>query len=93
MPRQYLRTLDIDFTNESDETVCDSCQPAKASKIYNCKSQKLAKYPYQFVHTDLVGPINPAGFGGERYFFTSPMTLPGIPRPVQGIRRAISSGA
>lgn len=24
----------------------------------------------EFVHTDLVGPIKPVGFAGERYFFT-----------------------
>lgn len=68
--RQYLRTFGISFFNEPDETVCDSCQRAKGIKIYNREPQKRAEYPYQFIHTDFVGPINPVGFGGERYFFT-----------------------
>ena len=55
--------------NEPDEIVYDSCQRAKATKIYNCEPQKRADYPYQFIHTHLVGLINPLGFGRERYFF------------------------
>lgn len=57
--------------DDSEKHVCDSCQRAKATKIYNRhEPQKRATTAYQFVHTDLVGPINPVGFGGERYFFT-----------------------
>ena len=51
--------------------MCDNCQRAKATKIYNRHDpQKRASETYQFILTDLVGPINPVGFGGERYFFT-----------------------
>ncbi len=67
--RQYLWSLDIDFTNEPDEIVCNSCQQTKKTKIYNRKPQKRAEYLYQFIHTHLVGLINSLGFGGERYFF------------------------
>lgn len=69
-PRQYLRTLDIDFTNEPDEIVCDSCLRAKATKIYNRKTQKRAEYLYYFIYTNLVILINFLEFGGELYFFT-----------------------
>lgn len=68
--RQYLKRLDIDYTNESGNLVCDSCQRAKATNIYNWSPQERAKRPYQFIHIDLVGPISIQGFGGERYFFT-----------------------
>lgn len=39
-------------------------------QTYNRDPQKRSNRPYQFVHTDLVGPINPIGFSGEKYFFT-----------------------
>lgn len=69
--KQHLRKLEIDYLDDSEKHVCDSCQRAKATKIYNRhEPQKRATTAYQFVHTDLVGPINPVGFGGERYFFT-----------------------
>ena len=44
--------------------------PCIETPIYNCKPQKRSEHPYQFIHTDLVGPISPTGFSGERYFFT-----------------------
>ncbi len=50
--------------------MCDSCQRAKVIKTYNRhEPQKQASIAYQFIHTDLLGPINPVGFWGERYFF------------------------
>lgn len=33
-------------------------------------SQQKAEKPYQFVYTDLVGPITPIGFRAKKYFFT-----------------------
>ncbi len=50
--------------------MCDSCQRAKAIKVYNCSPQERAKRPYQFIHIDLVRPISPESFGEEQYFFT-----------------------
>lgn len=50
--------------------VCDSSQRTEATKVYNRDPQEKAERPYQFIHTDLVGPITPLGFGGEHYFFT-----------------------
>lgn len=68
--KTFLRRLSIPFSNDSDGYICDSCQRAKATKIYNRGPQKRVQTPYQLVHTDLVGPIKPIGFAGERYFFT-----------------------
>lgn len=69
--KNYLQRLNIDFLDDSENRVCDSCHRAKATKVYNChEPQKRAKSPFEFIHTDLVGPIKPIGFGGERYFFT-----------------------
>lgn len=69
--KRYLRELDIEYSDDLPGHICDSCQRAKATKIYNRQEpQKRAKAPFQFIHTDLVGPINPVGFGGEKYFFT-----------------------
>lgn len=69
--KQHLKKLGTDYTDDSNGYTCDSCQRAKATKDYNRRvPQRRAQYPYQFIHTDLVGPISPTGFGGERYFFT-----------------------
>ncbi len=67
--RQYLKGINIDYVNNSDNLVCDSCQRAKATKVYNRSPQERAKRPYQFIHTDLVRPISPQGFSWEQYFF------------------------
>ena len=69
--KQHLHKLEIDYMDDSAKYVCDSCQRAKATKIYNRHDpQKQASEAYHFIHTDLVGLTNPVGFGGERYFFT-----------------------
>ena len=68
--KTFLRRLGIAFNDDSNGHLCDSCQRAKAAKVYNREPQKRAQRPYQFIHTDLVGPIKPVGFAGERYFFT-----------------------
>lgn len=67
---QYLKELNINYVNNSNHLVYDSCQKAKATKVYNCSPQERAKHLYQSIHTDLVGPISPQDFGGEQYFFT-----------------------
>ncbi len=66
--RKHLAHHNICYTD--DEHICDSCERAKVTKQYNRTPQEKAKRPYQFVHTDLVSPITPVGFGAERYFFT-----------------------
>lgn len=68
--KAFLRRLKIPFADDSKDYICDSCYRAKATKVYNREPQKRAQRPYQFVHTDVVGPINPIGFSGKRYFFT-----------------------
>lgn len=69
--RKHLQRLKISFIDDSEKHVCDSCQRGKATKIYNRQNpQERAKFPFEFIYTDLVGPIRPIGFGGERYFFT-----------------------
>lgn len=66
--RKHLAHHNICYTN--DEHICDSCKRAKATKHYNCTPQERAKRPYQFVYTDLVGPMTPLRFGAKSYFFT-----------------------
>ena len=68
--KAFLRRLEILFVDDAKDHICDSCNRAKATKVYNREPKKRAQRPYQFVHTDLVGPIKPLGFSGERYFFT-----------------------
>ena len=62
--------LNISYTDDSDLYIYDSCQRAKVTNIYNCKSQNRAKRQYQSIHIDLVRPISPTGFAGECYFCT-----------------------
>lgn len=68
--RNYLNELGILFVDNGKDHMCDSCQRAKATKIYNREPQERSQHPYQFIHTDLGGPITPIGFSGERYLFT-----------------------
>ncbi len=69
--KQHLHKLVIDYLDNSEKHVYDSCQRAKATKTYNRhEPQKQASTAYQFIYTDLVGPINPISFGGGRNFFT-----------------------
>lgn len=56
--------------DDGKDHVCDSCQHAKATKIYNRESHEQSQHQYQFIHKDLVGPIPPTGFLGELYFFS-----------------------
>lgn len=48
----------------------NSCERRKATKHYNCTLKEKAKRVYQFIYTDLVGPITLIGFDTEKYFFT-----------------------
>ena len=66
--RKHLAYLNIHEIE--DKNRCDSYKRAKATKQYNCIRQEKAKRAYQFIHTHLVRPITPMGFGAERYFFT-----------------------
>jgi hypothetical protein len=68
--RSYLQHAKIKFLDDWGESVCDSCERAKATKIYNRAPQERAKRAYEYIHTDLVGPITPMGFQSERYFVT-----------------------
>lgn len=68
--KTHLNRLNIKFDDDSDRYICDSCLRAKATKTYHRDPQKRSDRPHQFVHTDLVGPINLVGFSGEKYFFT-----------------------
>jgi len=65
--RRYLNKLGIKFNDVSDE-YCEPCAQSKAQKRYNRTPQERATRPFQFIHTDLVGPITPIGFEGERYY-------------------------
>ncbi len=68
--KTVLRHLNIIYIDDSKDFTCDSCQRAKATKVHNRQPQTRAQRPYQFVYTDLIGPINPMGLIGKRYFFT-----------------------
>ncbi len=68
--RRYLKRLEVDYVDDAEVHIYDSCQLAKATKVYNRDPKKRSQQPYQFIHTDLVGPINPVRFSGKRHFFT-----------------------
>ena len=68
--KRHLAHHNIAYTDDGEGYVCDSCERAKATKRYNRTPEQRATKPYQFIHIDLVGPITPIGFRGERYFFT-----------------------
>lgn len=63
--KKHLIRHDIKFIDDTRV-----CERSKANKQYNRTPQQRAERPYQYIHTDLVGPIISIGFGGKRYFFT-----------------------
>ena len=65
---RYLTRLNMKYSGK--ERLCDSCERAKAQKQYNREPQERATRLGQYIHTDMVGPITPTGFLGERYFWT-----------------------
>lgn len=68
--KKYLNRLKVDYVDNSESYICNSCQYAKKTKIYNWDPQKRSTQPYHFIHIDLVGLINSLGLLGKKYFFT-----------------------
>lgn len=68
--KTYLNYLNIKFNDNFDGYICDSCLQTKATKTYYRDFEKQSSKTYQFVHTNLIGPINFVGFLGKKYFFT-----------------------
>ena len=69
--RAFLKRLDVSYSdNVNKDWYCSSCELGKATKIYNRTPQERAIGIFQKVHSDLVGPIKPAGLLEEQYFFT-----------------------
>lgn len=69
--RIYLKQLHINFSDDiSRQFVCGPCELSKAKERYNRSPRPMPQDKYVEVNTDLVGPITPCGFLGERYFFT-----------------------
>lgn len=66
----------------------DSCEKAKVIKYYNHTPQERAKRLYQFLYTDLIGPIIPMGFGAKRYFFIFTDDNTYIIKTYTGIRKS-----
>ena len=67
--KHYLNELGIKFNNISNKH-CKPCAQSKAKKRYNRTPQEQVTQPFQFIHTDLVGPITPIGFKGKRYYIS-----------------------
>lgn len=44
--KTFLHCFSIFFSNNCDDYICDSCQQAKTTKIYNQRPQKHVKRPY-----------------------------------------------
>lgn len=65
-----INWLDIPSINDSSRYICDSCFWAKATKTYCQDPHKQLEWPYQFIYTDLIKPINLVSFSRKRYFFT-----------------------
>lgn len=68
---KHLKNLNIPYTDDiTEDFYCDSCKMAKVTKRYNQSLQVCPSEPFQKIHTNMVGPVKPMGFLGERYFFT-----------------------
>lgn len=69
MLKKHLAHYNIEFINDAEGFICNSCKRAKAKKQYNRNPQARATKPYQYIHKDLVVPITSISFGREKYFF------------------------
>jgi transposase InsO family protein len=47
---------------------CTTCQLGKSTKQISRKPPQRATKPFQMIHMDVVGPIQPEGIDGERYW-------------------------
>ena len=54
------------LSNKSDET-CETCIKGKMVQPVSTKADKRATTPFEFVHTDLCGPISPPSKEGYRF--------------------------
>lgn len=68
--KTILCCLKIPFIDDSKDYICDSCNRAKATKVYNREPKKHVQQSYQFVHIDFVGLMSLISFSDEQYFFT-----------------------
>ena len=53
---------------EFKESVCQVCIKAKHTRKFERKPQPRATKPFELLHSDLCGPINPPSKSGFRYF-------------------------
>lgn len=69
--KKHLTYHNIEFINNAERFIYNSCKKAKVKKQYNCNLQLRVTKPYWYIYTDLVGLITPISFERKRYFFMS----------------------
>jgi hypothetical protein len=61
----------IDLTKPPDDTeVCEACVLTKMRSVPHKGTIQAGKYPMELIHTDLMGPMEVAGYNGARYVAT-----------------------
>lgn len=58
----------MELTGEKEQGACEACSLSKLQKAYNLESGGKANGVFELIHSDLVGPITPAGYEGSRYY-------------------------
>ena len=52
------------------DQLCEACIFGKNHRIPFVKEPWCAKFPLEFVHTNVCGPMNISSIGGNKYFLT-----------------------
>ena len=59
----------LDYELNNDSIICKSCCKSKSSRVPFKSSNRHASKPFELVHTDLCGKLDPS-IGGVLYFLT-----------------------
>jgi hypothetical protein len=66
---KILDGMNIKMNNNETE-VCEICVGGKQTRVPHNQTRAKTPRPLERIHSDLVGPIDPASYNGNRYIFS-----------------------
>ena len=56
-----------DVKNSNEVIECETCPEGKMTKVTHKRKEKEKRQVLELVHSDLMGPISPSGYLGQKY--------------------------
>jgi hypothetical protein len=56
--------------NNNDREICEVCVSGKQTRVSHKQTRVKASRPLEKIHSDVVGPIDPVSYNGNRYILT-----------------------